>query len=249
MIASCIFHILQVKDFSAYKHIRLMADGCPGQNKNSVMVSMIMYWLDNFAPNNIEDVTLIFPTTGHSYMPPDRVFGNIEREIKTHATITKPEDLITIIKKFSNVLYVPKEITVYDFRTLASKIVKEVSKWPFKISQIKRVIVTRQERSRKVVVRGEQHYRHDVNSPQYLFKAKAGPCHLKEISEGNALSDEKRKDVGRLLEKHFGENWRDDPTLTFYVTVLDHSTTETYELDDTVSDGCQYLTDSEELIV
>lgn len=90
------------------------------------MVSMI--WLNNFALNNIEDVTFIFTTTGYSYMPPDRDFGNIEREIKTHATIEKPEELITIIKKFSNVLYVPKEITIYDFCKLTSKTVNEESK-------------------------------------------------------------------------------------------------------------------------
>ena len=90
-----------------------MADGCPGQNKNSILVTMVTYWLAKFAPNNIEDVTLIYPVTRHSYMPPDRVFGNIEREIKKYPTIVKPEMLLEVIKKFSEILYVPECVTVH----------------------------------------------------------------------------------------------------------------------------------------
>lgn len=51
-------------------------------------------WLGRFAPDNIEEVELVFPITGHSFLPPDRVFGNIEREIKKLEEIIKPEEIV-----------------------------------------------------------------------------------------------------------------------------------------------------------
>ena len=104
-----------------------MANGCLGQNKNSILVIMVMYWLAKFAPNNIEDVTLIYPVTGHSYMPPDCVFGNIEREIKKYPTIVNPKMLLEVIKKFLEILYAPECVTVYNSRGAMSKVVRDVS--------------------------------------------------------------------------------------------------------------------------
>lgn len=59
--------------------LRLCSDGCGGQNKNLAMVSMVSAWLQR-APAHIKAIELVFPVTGHSYIPPDRVFANIEKK-------------------------------------------------------------------------------------------------------------------------------------------------------------------------
>lgn len=64
------------------KVLRLIADGCPVQNKNSIVITEISIWLLNHTPQTLESVELVFPITGHSFLPPDRVFGNVEQEIK-----------------------------------------------------------------------------------------------------------------------------------------------------------------------
>ena len=106
LIASCIFHLLKATDLTKFKRIRLMADGCGGQNKNTIFVTMVMYWFSLYAPPNIEEVALIFPVTGHSFIPPDRVFGLIEREVKTNEIIVNPEEMLKIIANYGEVINV-----------------------------------------------------------------------------------------------------------------------------------------------
>lgn len=80
-IASCIYHTLESADFGEDVHtIRLMCDGCGGQNKNTTLISMCCYWFSR--QYKIKKIEVVFPVRGHSFMPPDRVFGHIEKDIK-----------------------------------------------------------------------------------------------------------------------------------------------------------------------
>lgn len=54
-------------------------------------------WFGCFAPSNIEVLEIVFPVTGHSFLPPDRVFGNVERGIKKLEEIIKPEEVVKLI--------------------------------------------------------------------------------------------------------------------------------------------------------
>lgn len=102
-IALCLFHLLRETDLTNYKTVRLMCDGCGGQNKDSVIVTMCIHWLAQFAPSHIKELVLIFPVTGHSFLPPDRVFRNIEKLIKTFDTIVTPAELLSYIGHFAKV--------------------------------------------------------------------------------------------------------------------------------------------------
>lgn len=44
-----------------------------------MMLLMVQKWLENDAPININTAELIFRITGHSFLPPDRVFGQINK--------------------------------------------------------------------------------------------------------------------------------------------------------------------------
>lgn len=91
-IASCIFHALDSTDWTKYEIVRLVSDGCAGQNKNSAIIAMISMWLDSHAPNHIKEVEIVYPVTGHSFIPPDRVFGNIEKVFRKSEVILSPEN-------------------------------------------------------------------------------------------------------------------------------------------------------------
>lgn len=69
----------------------MVADGYAGQNKNSTMICMVLWWLQNEAPAQVSKVTLVFPVTGHSFLPPDGVFGRIENDIRRHEEILNPD--------------------------------------------------------------------------------------------------------------------------------------------------------------
>lgn len=86
-IVSAVFLRLCNLDLNGIHAVRLVCDGCGGQNKNSIMIGMVAYWVSVKAPTHIKCVELIFPVAGHSYIPPDRVFVQIEKKVKANDTI------------------------------------------------------------------------------------------------------------------------------------------------------------------
>lgn len=68
-------------------NIRLFCDGCGGQNKNSHILHALMYWLIKKSPNHLTTIQITFPVRGHSYLPADRVFGRVEKELKQYPNI------------------------------------------------------------------------------------------------------------------------------------------------------------------
>lgn len=52
---------------------------------------------------NVKTIELVFPVTGHSFIPPDRVFGNIEKKIRKGEVITTPDEYLDIISESATV--------------------------------------------------------------------------------------------------------------------------------------------------
>lgn len=63
-----------------FTKIRLFSDVCRRQNKNKTVVGMIMYWLLTKAASHIQTIEILFPIAGYLFIPPDRVFGVLEKE-------------------------------------------------------------------------------------------------------------------------------------------------------------------------
>ena len=129
-IASAIHHNLsQQADFEGITKIRLFADGCGGQNKNKTRIGMLMHWFLNEAPDTIKEIQ-VFPIVGHSFIPPDRVFGNLEREFQKIYVIEKPEIYIDIMKKHATVIrLVGENCPARGWKTYADGQIKELGNW------------------------------------------------------------------------------------------------------------------------
>ncbi|CAG4975827.1 unnamed protein product [Colias eurytheme] len=109
LVASAVFHRLTATDKSGIRTIRLVADGCGGQNKNCIVVGACAKWLLNNPI--IKTIEIVFPVTGHSYMPADRTFGIIEKKLKRFFILVRN--------------YKRKTADSYDYETLM-KAVNEV---------------------------------------------------------------------------------------------------------------------------
>lgn len=72
-IASAVFHKLLNTNLEAITILRLFFDGCGGQNTNVQILYMASWWLVNKAPKSIERMQLVFPVTGHNFLPPVKV--------------------------------------------------------------------------------------------------------------------------------------------------------------------------------
>lgn len=223
-IASCVFSYLKAVNLSKYSKLRLVSDGCGGQNKNTTIVTMVMNWLGNHAPKSVKSVELIFPVTGHSYLPPDRVFGLIEKDFKKHEIIQTPEQAIDIVSKHCSVKKVGSDLKVYDFKNAAKEVVRRCGSWHFQISKAKRIYFKGSSRNdNTILVRGEAHFQNDLGTFRNLFVkgTSFNNLILDEVPASNSVSVEKKKDVEKLLTKHYGKDWRDIGNLLFYAHVID----------------------------
>ncbi|KAK9709528.1 hypothetical protein QE152_g26555 [Popillia japonica] len=89
------------------------------------MGGILNYWLQYEAPLNIELVEIVFPVVEHSYIPPDRVFGQIEKRYKKVPEVVHPEEYIDIIKEFAKVYKIGNDVVVKDWRSEAQKVLKQ----------------------------------------------------------------------------------------------------------------------------
>lgn len=137
-IVSCVFDRLNRLDLA--NTVRLVADGCGAQNKNTIMIGMLAKWLLN-APSHVQDTELVFPIPGHSFLPADRVFGNIERELKKKEVIISPEEYHEI---FSNYGTINKVDAVYNWKSALHDIIKPPGSWHFQFPQSKRFFIKKE---------------------------------------------------------------------------------------------------------
>ncbi|KAJ8886984.1 hypothetical protein PR048_013198 [Dryococelus australis] len=133
-IASALHHILIHTDLRDYEVVRLFADGCGGQNKNTTMISTPMKWLECEALPNIREVQLFFPVTSHSFTPPDCVFGRIEKELRTMDTIVETEKYYQVFRNDGTVLKVGEDFEMYNWKVAAVGIVKKPNQRLFRFS-------------------------------------------------------------------------------------------------------------------
>ena len=84
--------------------VRLVSDGCGSQNKNNITLGMAISWLAR-TPAQIDSVELLLPVRGHSFVPCDRLFGRIEKELKSNNTIIGPSGFHEIFKNHCFAVY------------------------------------------------------------------------------------------------------------------------------------------------
>lgn len=128
MISSCVIDKLNSINMTNFTRIRLVSDGCGGQNKNSSILAMIHAWLlSDKAPQHIEEVEVIFPITGHRFLPVDRVFGIVEKELLKLESIFKPETVYEIIGRHGTIKHIGTDFEVNDFRSVTHNAFKNTS--------------------------------------------------------------------------------------------------------------------------
>lgn len=207
--------------------IRAMSDGCGGQNKNTTMMGMLSYWLQNNAPATVQKIEFIFPVVGHSFLPPDRVFARIEKEIKHSNVIINPHDYSVIFEKFGTVRSVVGK--VYDWKSRCCEIFKPPSNWHFHFNLTKRFIFKKNTKSDNVLINGEANYRNNLGKFQNVCKRGTKVSYMAfpdAIKTGVPIAPLKIRDVKNLLTKHFGNNWPQLESLIYFKNIVENISVE-----------------------
>ena len=225
-ISSAVFHYLKniVQESESFestiKTVRLVSDGCGGQNKNNIVVGMAVPWLAE-APTNIDSIELLFPVRGHSFLPCDRLFGRIEKELKTNNTILEPKRFHEIFSHHCDkVFHIRTDWFCDDWKTATSAIYKPVKN----IQEGKRIIATRTYSGNKVPVinvRCESSYKCDVETPVNLLKKgkKHSNIVVNRLPSSRPINPKKLKDIHKLLHVAYGAKWKDLPGVEVYLNL------------------------------
>lgn len=220
-ISSALHHtLLQFNFTEKAKVVRLICDGCGAQNKNSTVIGMLVYWLQCEAPPQIKNVELIFPVVGHSYIPPDRVFGQIERIYKKQTEFVHPEEYVNILNKFATVFKIGNEVKIQDWRSESQKVLKQPGYWHFKFQPSKRIMFSKN--GTNVLVSGEAFYKNSFCEPKSLCKRgkKVASMRPEQLPVGVPVKKDKKASIKKLLEAHYGKEWEKEAKLVFFKTVF-----------------------------
>lgn len=115
-IASCMMEWLdEVDKRQTVRKLILYCDCCSGQNRNKIMIGMLQAAVNRL--QSIEEITLKFLLTGHTYMPADSIHATIEHFIHKRM-ILAPSEWPTAIRmaRTNPEPYTVKEMTYKSFR-------------------------------------------------------------------------------------------------------------------------------------
>lgn len=100
-IASCVFTYLEALDRRNYVKVNLFADGCPGQNKNTIVASMLLYFIRK--SKNVQEVSLRFFETNHGQNEGDSAHSAISAAMDLKGEILVPAMMPEIMASARNV--------------------------------------------------------------------------------------------------------------------------------------------------
>lgn len=105
--------------------LRLFSDACSGQNKNRTLVGSLLHYVNqtNKSPF-FSTIEHFFPIRGHSYMPPDWVFGRMEQEFRKKEVIESPREYLEIYKKYGVGKMLGEEWNVLNYKLCATNSLK-----------------------------------------------------------------------------------------------------------------------------
>lgn len=127
-IMSCVNHYIEANHEPNQTKLVLFSDNCGGQNKN---VNVILGCLRLLHSKKFFRVEHYFLVPGHSYLPCDRHFGNIEKKLRREAMVCTKHDYIDLIERAVQGGFAVINMTQMDFLNfdiLQTYITKRTSK-------------------------------------------------------------------------------------------------------------------------
>lgn len=100
-------------------HIILWLDNCSGQNKNNILFSAILCYI-NSSCCGLQTVTLKYLISGHTYMAADGLHGKIEQAVRKKGNVEDFTDFIDCCKRASARMNI-KEMQYNDFFKIENK--------------------------------------------------------------------------------------------------------------------------------
>ena len=124
-INSCLYKWFQENKSEGFRHLRIFSDNCVGQNKNLYVILNCMRMVQS---GELDSVTLEFMVAGHSYLPCDSVFGNIEKKLQGKQKVNCPDEYMKIIRDVGPTVYEMKREDFFNFKGLKALVTERKPK-------------------------------------------------------------------------------------------------------------------------
>jgi len=115
---------LEEQDRKEIKEISLFADGCPGQNKNSIVATMLLHTVCN--SSNIEQISLYFFEAYHGQNEGDSAHSCINTAIEATGDVYVPTQLVPIFrlarKHNPYIVHSLKTVDILDYKIVAHQL-------------------------------------------------------------------------------------------------------------------------------
>lgn len=99
-VGSCIIKHLKTHLNEGVKELIVWSDSCGGQNRN---IKMVLLFKSIFKSNpHLETIRMRYLVPGHTFLPNDSEFGDIECALKKHNRLYTPDDYINVILNARN---------------------------------------------------------------------------------------------------------------------------------------------------
>ncbi|CAH1107451.1 unnamed protein product [Psylliodes chrysocephalus] len=95
-VGSCLKKFLEKHLDKNITELRLWSDSCGGQNRNIKMCLMMKFILQHHP--SLKMISMKFLESGHSFLPNDSDFSDIEKALKYQQRLYVPQDYINVIK-------------------------------------------------------------------------------------------------------------------------------------------------------
>ncbi|KAL4713410.1 hypothetical protein ACJJTC_010395 [Scirpophaga incertulas] len=95
-VGSCLMKHIRENVKPSVKHLILWSDSCGGQNRN-IKIILLMKSVLEVNPN-LETITFKYLMPGHSYLPNDKDFGDIEKGLKFNQQLYTPEEYREVLR-------------------------------------------------------------------------------------------------------------------------------------------------------
>lgn len=112
-IASCLKKWIGMEyDEKAFQHLIVFSDNCGGQNKN---INIILNYLHEVHSGRLKTIEHVYLMPGHSFLPCDSAFGNIERKFMRESNIYDFDSYCNIIQNATSSQYRVVRMSRQDF--------------------------------------------------------------------------------------------------------------------------------------
>lgn len=148
---------------SSIKEVYVFSDACSGQNRNHLVTRLLLAMTMN---GRFSQIHQYYPVRGHSFLPCDRDFSVVKRQVKLFDRVYVPSQYIDMMK------VARKTGSPFDVHEVTNDNVKNVKDWwPKFFKKTTKSVTTKNNEKEPFTISKYRHLEYNADNPGYVTTA------------------------------------------------------------------------------